>query len=149
MNRWIPTQRRAALYLLLAWLIALMCPVAIMGQSQRSSVFYGWVVLASGMLGLLTLQFGWFANPLFFLALSKLVFPSGKAFWQKKAQNQVLFVAIIICLVDSATWNKMYGDNGSAPIQSFGFGYYLWFLTMIGSAAALIYYSRTPRVSHV
>ena len=83
MNRWIPTQRRAALYLLLVWLIALMCPVAIMGQSQ-SNVFYGWVVLQTGFLGLLVFQLGWFANLVFFLALSNLTFQSGKAVWQKR-----------------------------------------------------------------
>jgi hypothetical protein len=113
------------------WAVSLLLPVAIMGAA-KDNVFPGWGILMMGWLGVLVLQFGWFANPVFVAALVLLATSKRRTGWA------TLVSVLLACLIaDALTWHEMYGDNGSVPIQAFGAGYYLWLATMIGAAVTL------------
>ena len=53
--------------------------------------------------------------------------------------NAIVAGALLTPTLCALTWHEMYSDNGTAPVHSFGPGYYLWFATMFGAIAALIY----------
>ncbi len=133
--------RLAALWLAL-WLGSLALPVAIMGR-HIDDIYRGWSILMIGWMGAFVLQFGWFANLAFLLAVGMLAFSRKRTLWAS-----VLTFPLVAATVDALFWHEIDGDNGPAQIQSFGVGYYLWFAAMIGAAASLAWCSsrwRTDR----
>lgn len=113
------------------WLCSLALPVAIMGPSS-DNIFPGWFILIMGWLGLLVGQLGWFANIAFLASLGILAFSRTRTLW-----GSALSLVLTALAADGLLWHEMYGDNGSAPIQAFGAGYYLWFAAMVGAGTSL------------
>ena len=116
---------------LLFWVVSLATPVAIMGPLP-DNVFPGWSILMVGWLGVFVLQFGWFANLVFVACCTLIGFGIGGP-----RTRFALSIGLSALAINALFWREMYGDNGSAPILSFGLGYYLWFIAMFGAAATL------------
>jgi hypothetical protein len=96
----------------------------------------GALILLMGMAGIIVLQFGWFANALalavwFFLMRRDTPMP---------LQSLALAGLMAVLLVNATFWDRQIPDDAGSGlhITQFGFGYYLWFTVMIGSAVALL-----------
>ncbi|WP_454714543.1 hypothetical protein [Caulobacter segnis] len=130
-------RRLVALLLLILWLCSLLLPVVV----RPGAPGMGWVILLVGWLGALVGQFGWFAN-LGFLASFGLSLgkrdPSGL--------DLTASVLTLAAAIDALFWRRLYGDNGSVPIEAFGAGYYVWFVAIVGMAGWVIWlWTRTRR----
>lgn len=124
-------RRRLVAFLALAlWSASLMLPVAQHGNDR----WMGWLVLILGPLGVLTGQFGWFAN-LGFLASFGLSLGARPPTWL----DLTAAVLTLAAAVDALFWRKLYYDSGSVPIQAFGPGYYLWLTSIVVMAGWMIW----------
>lgn len=121
-----------AIFLAVGWTVSLALPVAVTG-SQSGEVWPGFAVLIIGPLGVLVMQFAWFANVLFVVALVLMLLR------QPPSVTLSLVVAVPLGLLalDALRWDRIEGDNGHAMILSYGAGYYLWLGVMLAAAAAL------------
>jgi hypothetical protein len=116
----------------LLWLGSLALPVAATGP-HPTDFGAGWLILCTGWLGVIVLQFGWFANIAFIIAVVRfLLRRSGKV------GDTAILAVLVPSTLDALLWRQMYGDNGSVPIQVFGVGYYLWFAAMAGMTLSLL-----------
>lgn len=117
---------------ILLWTASLLLPVAIMGPDP-DNVFPGWLILLMGWMGPFAGHFGWFANLVFpAVVVLPLIRPT------PVIANSIALAVQIPLAINALFWDRMYGDNGSGPIESFGLGYYLWFTAIFGSALVLL-----------
>ena len=136
--------RLAAITLLAGWAISLCLPVAIMGPLADNR-FPGWMILTIGWMGIMVLQVGWFANLVIVPGLLGCLFRPMSVSRRKWPRRRIGAAVLTVLAVDALFWRKMYGDDGTAPIEQFGAGYYLWFAVTLGTAALLWFVSRqTP-----
>lgn len=120
--------------LALLYLVTLGLPVARSGE-----MMYGYHALMVGWLGVLLIQFGWFANILFFILLPAMTF------WQRPVPwlSRLLAILLALCTVDAVVWKNIPTDASDGPITEYGTGYYLWMLCM---AATVVWtFVRTVR----
>ena len=118
--------------LALGWAISLALPVAVTG-SGPDDVWPGFAVLIIGPLGVLVMQFAWFANLLLVPALIFLI--------QKRPPRVlgiVFSVLLVLLALNALTWDRIHGDNAEAMSLHYGAGYYLWLGVVLGTAAALL-----------
>ena len=118
--------------LAVSWLISLMLPVVVTGPLP-DEVWPGYAVLLLGPLAVMVMQFAWFANLLLVPALILIA-------RERPPLGPSIAVAVVLALLalNALTWDRVYGDNTDAMIQSHGSGYYLWLGTMLAAAAALV-----------
>ena len=124
--------------LVMGWIVSLALPVAVIG-SGADEVWPGFAVLIVGPLGVLVMQFAWFANLVLVPAIIFLVFKR-----PPRALGIVFAVLLVALAIDALRWDRIHGDNGYAMIQSYGAGYYLWLGVMLTTAAALLVTALTP-----
>src|SRR5688500_15505787 len=111
--------------LAVSWVISLMLPVVAAGPLP-DDVWPGYAVLILGPLAVLAMQFAWFANLLLVPALILLA-------RQRPPLVPSIAIAAVLALLalNALTWDRVYGDNSDAMIQSYGAGYYLWLGVML------------------
>ncbi|MCC2976509.1 hypothetical protein LK533_07455 [Sphingomonas sp. PL-96] len=127
--------RFAAVVLLALWAVSLWLPV--IAGPDPAKHFPGWSILILGVLGFTVGKFGWFANLIIVPAwLWILVRPASQAGRQHSMRRGVAAMLTLLG-VDALFWRDMYGDNGAIPIEAFGAGYYLWLISVFGTAALL------------
>lgn len=118
--------------LAVGWAISLALPVAVTG-SGPNDVWPGFAVLIIGPLGVLVMQFAWFANLLLVPAIIFLVMK------RPPRVLGIIFSALLVLLaLDALTWDRIHGDNAEAMILHYGAGYYLWLGVVLGAATALM-----------
>lgn len=117
-------RRTIAAALLLLWFVSLLLPaVTYGGAGYDPNTWAGWGILLTGWMGVLGLQFGWLANPLFIAAcvLIGIGKPPG---WGQT----VIGIALLLLLLDSWTWDQFPTESGESQITQYHVGYFLWFL---------------------
>jgi hypothetical protein len=128
----LPKRRLLAGLWLLLWFLSLAAPVANTGHGKDQS-WPGWSMLAIGWLGVLTAQFAWFANPIFFAGISHIF--TGYAGGMSRL---AIFILLVPLSADALLWHAIYGSAaGPVRILGFGPGYYLWLAAMAGLALTL------------
>ncbi|WP_162596683.1 hypothetical protein [Thiofilum flexile] len=100
-----------------------------------TNTLMGYWVLISGWLGIITFQFGWFANLLIFLAV----------LWMYKYPIRATLVAAAAVLVATqAFWFVvMPGENENTNIIGQGLGFWLWYGSLIIICIGVIFGSDT------
>lgn len=89
------------------------------GHTVQGGVDLGIEVLMYGWAGILTLSFGWYANPLFFAAL--LYFMKGNPISSLLARLSLILAFSTLIHTDLGS------DKGiPAEVSSFGSGFYVW-----------------------
>ena len=114
------------------WLVSLILPAALAGDE----IVRGFHVLLIGAVGILMLQFAWLANLLLVPAVILLALDRGTRRWRIG-----IAVALVLLALNALTWNRMYYDNSSVPVQWMS-GYYVWLAAMALAACAL--FARAP-----
>ena len=98
---------------------------------------YGVSVLAEGWLGVISLEFAWFANPAFWFAVFLYV---RRKFVRSLAASGV---AIVLCLLALGTKEWWFNEGVPSAVTDLGVGYYVWMtgiavLLLIGGVFAIL-----------
>lgn len=130
--------RLLALFALMLFALSLMRPVAQVQYMHGLDVIDGWGLLVMGWLGAIMLQFGWWANPCFALALFLLL--RGRRVGPRTAM--IVAVALTLLLADALRWRNAPNDASDGPIVAYLSGYWLWCAAMAAAIVALVLRSR-------
>ncbi|MDR0244940.1 MAG: hypothetical protein LBJ65_25370 [Burkholderia sp.] len=105
------------------YVASLLLPVAAEPPNAAGAVswWHGYTVLALGGLAILDLQFAWLGNPLLIVALIR--------------PNRTVSALLAGVVVFAIGWHTIPTDANYEKISTFGVGYYLWIVAMVGGAA--------------
>jgi hypothetical protein len=117
-------------FALLLWTLSLFIPAVRDGQTE---IIPGYAILAIGWLGVLMLQFGWFANIVFIYTISRILLG-----YRTSILWGLCLLALLISSVYWAYFGSMIYDNGSRPINERFAGFYFWVASMATTALVSI-----------
>lgn len=93
----------------------------------------GFTVGLVGPMGVFLWAPGWLANPLFIIAILLLLFASSY-----RRGSVVLASLLGLLALSSFAWREWGTDEAVYHVCTYGPGFYLWMLAMLGSAATLV-----------
>lgn len=114
----------ASPWLLLGLLgLSLLLPVATIENTPTDEVYYGYMMLLAGPLGILIGKLAWFANVILLIAAVRLA--SGKPMpW-------VVPLLLVACAIDAMLWTRIAYDDGWHEVSSYQVGYYVWLAAVL------------------
>jgi hypothetical protein len=101
---------------LVMWVASLILPVET--DCGFSYANQGYLILASGWLGVLMFQFGWFANPFMLWVMGRLLF-------DKRSGIIPAIIGLVLAL-NALAWKTTPTDNGYNTICARHSGFYVW-----------------------
>ena len=123
-------RRAAAIALAGAWILSLFIPAAGWGIEAPGP---GYQILMLGWLGVLSLQFGWFANPIFLASLSV----AQSSVKPGLGVSGLLSFLLVAFTINPMFWTKAITPDGGYTVVH-GPGYYVWIVVMILTAIWLM-----------
>lgn len=124
----------ASPWLLLGLLgLSLPLPVATIENSPQDEVYYGYMMLLTGPLGILMGKLAWFANVILLIVAVRLA--------GGKPMPWVAPLLLVAFAVDALFWTRIAYDDGWHDVSSYHVGYYVWLATvllgaLLGAASA-------------
>lgn len=108
----------------------------------------GYSVLGSGWLGILTFDFAWFANPVYFLSL---LFYGSRYYVVSLAGSGISIGLGLLTLVTKEWW---FHEGAPSKITALGTAYYVWLasfgvLLLVSAVGALVSKHKAPRDARI
>ncbi len=120
---------------LAAWVTSLTFAAVV----TKDRIAYGLNMLANGAMGPFVLNFAWYANPLYFLAICLTVAGRPQAAW---------WLALLATALSASTYayDEIWFHEGfSTPVLTYGIGAYIWTLSMAFLLVAIYPMAAVPR----
>jgi hypothetical protein len=114
------------------WLLSFVLPVVDAATPNGTDIWYGWMILMTGWIGVFAGQFGWLANAVLPGGLLMMVLPNRGPILRALL---IMFALLLLALTVNATaWHEIPTDYASNQVARFRIGYYLWMGAMVGGA---------------